>query len=658
MVMNMQSREITIRFAEQNYSNALPVTECKLEDNLILTFDKGRGNDSPKYYNDGAAIRLYAGNSIKINIGEEGILNFVEISSLKANPMGTGNCVINKGNLSISGTKAKISEINSDEIIIERNSSTGYVGISAITIGYTISDNYISSPKLPVSSNFMESMIVEITNLTDGATIFYTVDGSTPSVENGTIYTGPFTIIETTTIKAIAVKNGNTSSISEATYTRITPDCIFPEVNPKGGSTLENAVNILQYSTITITPAEYNIVTFSINATEPTIITDETDIIIEDIGPMILNVMSECNGAQLKKTYYYNVIEETPKVIATLDSYDIENAKYTSAGTGYGANNIVTSPYGEWTGYFAMTKSSENNGNNGFLQLNNTNGYHILSPEFPGKIISVSITFAQKTSSNSTRGFVIMPATYTKDNANSTTAGNLGYATYEGPGNPTSSVGLTSDVTSFKIYATDGAIYISKIEVVFEKPSDYILEVGSTGWATLYLGLDATIPDGVTCYAISSVTNDMAILSLIVNILPAFTGTIVKAMPNTDYTFRYCNNYVRSKDVNLLQGSVVDTRIPGEGYVLSVNNDIVGLYKAKQNNGTFLNNAHKAYLPASALPTIYQGNGLRFNTETSDIINTPQYNDAIAPIIYDLSGRRIEKMEKGIYIVNGRKIIK
>ena len=27
-------------------------------------------------------------------------------------------------------------------------------------------------------------------------------------------------------------------------------------------------------------------------------------------------------------------------------------------------------------------------------------------------------------------------------------------------------------------------------------------------------------------------------------------------------------------------------------------------------------------------------------------------------VIYDLSGRRVEKMEKGIYIVNGKKVIK
>ena len=40
------------------------------------------------------------------------------------------------------------------------------------------------------------------------AEIYYTTDGSTPSSQNGTLYTGPIAISTTTTLRAIAVKNG------------------------------------------------------------------------------------------------------------------------------------------------------------------------------------------------------------------------------------------------------------------------------------------------------------------------------------------------------------------------------------------------------------------------------------------------------------------
>jgi hypothetical protein len=41
---------------------------------------------------------------------------------------------------------------------------------------------------------------------------------------------------------------------------------------------------------------------------------------------------------------------------------------------------------------------------------------------------------------------------------------------------------------------------------------------------------------------------------------------------------------------------------------------------------------------------------------TTGIEDAELTNDNV--VIYDLAGRRVEKMEKGIYIVNGRKVIR
>ena len=53
-----------------------------------------------------------------------------------------------------------------------------------------------------------------------GASIYYTLDGSTPTAETGTVYNGPVTLTETTTVKAVAVKDGVTSSVTSRTYTK------------------------------------------------------------------------------------------------------------------------------------------------------------------------------------------------------------------------------------------------------------------------------------------------------------------------------------------------------------------------------------------------------------------------------------------------------
>ena len=71
----------------------------------------------------------------------------------------------------------------------------------------------------PESGTYYEEQSVSIACATEGATIYYTLDGSDPS-ENSLVYSAPLDINQTTTIKAIAMKEGyNNSSIAEATYT-------------------------------------------------------------------------------------------------------------------------------------------------------------------------------------------------------------------------------------------------------------------------------------------------------------------------------------------------------------------------------------------------------------------------------------------------------
>lgn len=60
---------------------------------------------------------------------------------------------------------------------------------------------------------------ISISCATNGASIYYTTDGTNPAADNGTLYTTPFTVDNTCTVKAIAVAEGySNSSIASATY--------------------------------------------------------------------------------------------------------------------------------------------------------------------------------------------------------------------------------------------------------------------------------------------------------------------------------------------------------------------------------------------------------------------------------------------------------
>lgn len=79
----------------------------------------------------------------------------------------------------------------------------------------------VATPSISGSSYFDSSTTVTITCGTNGATIYYTTDGTIPSVTKGTEYTAPFTISSTTTVKAKAFKtNYQDSSVASKTFTK------------------------------------------------------------------------------------------------------------------------------------------------------------------------------------------------------------------------------------------------------------------------------------------------------------------------------------------------------------------------------------------------------------------------------------------------------
>lgn len=53
-----------------------------------------------------------------------------------------------------------------------------------------------------------------------GAEIRYTTDGSQPTAQS-TLYSGPLTLTETTTVKAIAIKDGQSSAVTSRTYSKV-----------------------------------------------------------------------------------------------------------------------------------------------------------------------------------------------------------------------------------------------------------------------------------------------------------------------------------------------------------------------------------------------------------------------------------------------------
>ena len=188
------------------------------------------------------------------------------------------------------------------------------------------------------------------------------------------------------------------------------------------------------------------------------------------------------------------------------------------------------------------------------------------------------------------------------------------------------------------------------------------VKVSNAGYATLFLDYATYIPEEVEAYIVASIDNTSATLAPVTGTLPEKTGVIVKAAEGV-YNFTASAEAAASVSGNLLRGSVEDAYIEGEAYVLANAKNGVGLYRAKLNmnaegaEGTthFLNNANKAYLPK---PAEASARFISFDFGTETAIENIEGAEAENAVVYDLSGRRVQKAQKGVFIVNGKVVIK
>jgi hypothetical protein len=122
--------------------------------------------------------------------------------------------------------------------------AAGDLDSNAVSATYTINQQAAAAPTFsPAAGTYASAQSVTLADATPGATIYYTLDGSTPTAAS-TKYTGAIAVSATTTIQAIATASGfSTSAISSAVFTINTPLAATPTFSPAAG-TYTSAQNV------------------------------------------------------------------------------------------------------------------------------------------------------------------------------------------------------------------------------------------------------------------------------------------------------------------------------------------------------------------------------------------------------------------------------
>ena len=170
-------------------------------------------------------------------------------------------------------------------------------------------------------------------------------------------------------------------------------------------------------------------------------------------------------------------------------------------------------------------------------------------------------------------------------------------------------------------------------------------------WATFYAeDSNYQAPEETEVYTVTLSGTTMTMNKIADGIVKSGEGVVLKATKSELTMTQTEKEATGNFNSNSLKGTL--TEITGDGtiYVLNGNEKGAGFYKLDE-NGRLAKN--KAYL-------VYSGADARefFLFDEATAISAPLVNsEEVNSEVYDLQGRRVKNVAKGVYIVNGRKVV-
>lgn len=374
--------------------------------------------------------------------------------------------------------------------------------------------------------------------------------------------------------------------------------------------------------------------------------------------------------------------------VSVTDTYKPGNASYTL--TVIDPNILFSESFAENLGNFTVTQTDEIWSYNSEYKCAYANGYGKNAQDL--KLISPVIDLTDATGANLTFEHA---AGYIKDNdltkdftlwikeKDATEWTQLTIPTY-----PNSWTFVNSEEISLNAYCgkevqiafnymctndVASAWEIKNVIIKKAEPATVTIPVSEAGYATYFSDKAWVVADNMKAGIITGVENNSLNIDwkyAAGSVVPANTAVLIQAAAK-DYVCEVSNDATAAPADNLLKGSTTETTTEGENclfYKLSFDNngENLGFYWAAENGAAFTNGANKAYL---VLPVSTAQNVRGFQIENDGTTGIQQIENGDALVnVYSIDGTIVRKqvkkseavqgLKKGIYIVNGKKIIK
>ncbi len=223
--------------------------------------------------------------------------------------------------------------------------------------------------------------------------------------------------------------------------------------------------------------------------------------------------------------------------------------------------------------------------------------------------------------------------------------------------------------------ASNGSFLLDNFRLYSE--NDIVEWTLGANYGTLILPFDADVPSGLKAYTAGTVSNNE--LPLIdANSISADTPYIIggNTEAQTTYYFAgvpentetsYTDNSsiltgtlpaVQTSSTGYLYTEPTTTTVSEGNYVLQLQDEEVGpaFYVVEEGTGITCGSYH-CYLNGDAVSGDVKSITFTFGDDVATRIDAVETEETGSEVIYDLSGRRVAKAQKGVYIVNGKKMV-
>ena len=585
-----------------------------------ITLSGGVTSGSNYSYYDDTQVRFYTNNNLVITPASGITIEKIEIVRISA----TKN---NTGTISCSGLTASSENTTTNTNVFTGNATTAVTftasaqsRFTAIKVYYSGSAAGIVNP--PVfnleEGTYFEAQTVKVKDYDNGLKYYYTIDGTDPKLNASFQPTGTtqtyndatgVSISSTTTLKMIATDEANVSSIRTATYTISLPDATsIMALRSLGAGThsimlTDAIVTYVNGKNGFVQDATGGLMLYATNTLQ----------VGDKISGPVNVVLIDYNGTDEATTFDVSaatITSDNPLPLTTLTIQDLitgDGIKTYESMRVQIKDVVVKDAIVSRNGKISQDDSSIalREGVDGCLSTT-----CMMNVNSMGNVIGYPITYTSE--ENTTLQLSVMSADAVEETGYNLVVSPAGYATY------------------------------------FNSTEAFTMPIGATG----YVWDEGNI----------SGVYDPA------DVVPANEPLVIGA-PAGNYALLFTSSTEdtwKKLGYNALEGTDVATDIPEDNdyyfYGLSLNASSdpasVGFYWMNPTGTAFTNGAHKAYLKlAKSTSAGSQAvNGFPFNGTTTGIEQIEAGADA-KNAIYDLSGRRVNKAAKGIYILNGKKVL-